>query len=69
MNTATSSRFPTVVLLDAQGKPTEMTGQVFGRLIDVDGNDTGEYAVTLISGGQGCKHWPADRVEVKHESK
>lgn len=62
--TATSDRFPTVELLDAQGNPTGMTGQLFGRVIDANGVDTDEYAVMLVSGGQGCKHWPAARTEI-----
>lgn len=68
MNTA-PSRFPIVTLLDTHGKPTGLVGQVFGRVIDANGDDTNKYAVMLVSGGQGCRYWPADRVEVKHESK
>lgn len=66
MKPATSDRFPTVVLLDAQGNPTGMTGQRFARIVDDDGNDTGKVAVMLTHGGQGCKHWPDKQIiEVK----
>lgn len=64
MKPAASDRFPTVVLLDAQGQRTDMTGQLFARVIDANGVDTDEYAVMLTHGGQGCQHWPAARVEI-----
>lgn len=70
MKPAASTRFPTVALLDSHGKPTGMTGQRFAVVVDDDGNDTGKVAVMLTAGGQGCKHWPADRVEIiedRHE--
>jgi hypothetical protein len=56
-----AQRFPTVDLLDEHGEPTGMKGQVFGKLLDVRGDDTGKLAVMLTDGGQGCKHWPAER--------
>lgn len=62
------SRFPLVRLLDQSGQRTGMTGQVFGRVVDSDGADTGRLAVMLTAGGQGCKHWPAARIERIHVS-
>ncbi len=56
------SRFPTVTLLDEQGQPTGQIGQVFGRLVDVDGIETNKLAVMLTAGGQGCKHWPESQL-------
>lgn len=71
MKPATSSRFPTVALIDANGNPTGMTGQRFAVIVDDEGNATGKVAVMLIHGGQGCKHWPVERtkiIEARHES-
>lgn len=51
MKPATSSRFPTVALLDAHGNPTGMTGQRFAVIVDDEGNATGKVAVMLIHGG------------------
>lgn len=70
MKPAASDRFPTVILLNEQGKPTGMTGQRFAIVVDDDGNATGKVAVMLTHGGQGCQHWPSERVEIveaKHE--
>jgi hypothetical protein len=65
MSTPYASRFPQVDLLDERGQPTGMSGQVFGEVIEFDGTNTGKVAVMLTAGGQGCKHWPAERVKVK----
>jgi hypothetical protein len=65
MNTPYASRFPHVDLLDEHGQKTGMSGQVFGEVIGPDGESTGKVAVMLTAGGQGCKHWPAERVKVK----
>jgi hypothetical protein len=63
MNADYGSRFTIVDLLDEHGQPTGQAGQMFGKLVDANGDDTGKVAIMLTKGGQGCKHWPASQVK------
>jgi len=65
VNAPYQSRFPYVVLYDEHGQDTGMRGQVFGEVIGPDGESTGKVAVMLTEGGQGCQHWPKEKVRVK----
>lgn len=56
--TTYANRFPLVALLDEHNQPTGQRGQVFGEVVDADGQSTGLLAVMLTAGGQGCKHVP-----------
>jgi hypothetical protein len=67
MNVPYQSRFPHVVLYDEHDMDTGMRGQVFGEVIDADGQSTGKVAVMLTEGGQGCKHWDKNKVRIKQE--
>jgi hypothetical protein len=62
--TSYQSRMPLVDILDESGNPTGKRGQRFGRKIDPEGNDTGEYAVMLTSGGQGLEYVPVERCQI-----
>jgi len=56
--------YPAVTLVDDRA----FRGFAFGRLIDADGNDTGQIVVSVAQPGQsdlhGCVRLPAERLEV-----